>query len=243
MKVVNISTYKFVPLDNLELMQEAIRAKLIELNLKGTVVLSLEGINIMLAGAPEMINGFAAYLHADSRFLDMQFKKSLSETQPYKRTLVKIKNCLVPGADWVNPAETKAPSLSPEQLKNWIEEGKDFYLLDTRNDYEVESGSFDNAVDLKLEQFKQLPERIQMAELDKNKPVVMFCTGGIRCEKAAPVALQAGFKEVYQLEGGILNYFEKCGTAHYHGDCFVFDERRGVDAGLNPIVLNSLSAS
>jgi predicted sulfurtransferase len=240
MQIVNISTYKFVKLDHLVEMQETYKNKLIELNLKGTVVLSHEGINIMLAGSREAIHAFGTFLRADVRFADMRFKESLSDNQPFKRIFVKIKNCLVPGADWVNPAEFTAPAMSPEQLKQWLDEGKDFYLLDTRNDYEVDMGTFNGAVDLKIEQFKELPAKIAEAGLDPNKPIVMFCTGGIRCEKATPVAIEAGFKEVYQLEGGILNYFERCGNSHYHGDCFVFDERRGVDPALQPR-LNSLT--
>jgi len=234
MKIVNISTYKFVQLNNLVLMQAAFKKKLNELQLKGTIVLSEEGINIMLAGPQDTINDFAVFLRSDSRFSDMRFKESLSEAKPFKRVYVKIKKCLVPGADWVNPAEFTAPALSPEELKQWLDAGKDFYLLDTRNDYEVNMGTFHNAVDLNIEQFKELPEKIVAADLDRDKPIVMFCTGGIRCEKATPVALKAGFKKVYQLEGGILNYFERCGDAHYHGDCFVFDERRGVDPKLKP---------
>lgn len=234
MQVVNISTYKFVELNNLETMQAAFKTKLEELSLKGSIVLSSEGINIMLAGSRSAVDGFAAFLKSDSRFADMQFKESLSDSQPFKRIYVKIKKCLVPGADWVNPAKFTAPALPPTQLKQWLDEGRDFYLIDTRNDYEVETGTFDKAVDLQLTEFKQLPEKIKTVELDKSKPVVMFCTGGIRCEKATPVAMEAGFKEVYQLEGGILKYFEECGSAHYRGDCFVFDERRGVDPSLKP---------
>ncbi|MDF2939720.1 MAG: h16 [Gammaproteobacteria bacterium] len=234
MQIVNISTYKFVELSDIESLQASFKQKLIELGLKGTVVFSPEGTNIMLAGTREAIDAFGDFLRSDARFADMKFKESLSENQPFRRIFVKLKKSLVPGADWVNPAEFTAPNLSPEQLKKWLEEGKEFNLIDTRNDYEVEMGTFENAVDFHLKEFKEFPQRIEQAELDKEKPLVMFCTGGIRCEKASPVAIKAGFKEVYQLEGGILNYFERCGKAYYQGDCFVFDERRGVTPELSP---------
>ncbi|MDF2690604.1 MAG: hypothetical protein K0S29_459 [Gammaproteobacteria bacterium] len=236
MQIVNISTYKFVALDNVESMQAAFKQKLLELGLKGTVVLSHEGINVMLAGSREEINAFAVFLKQDTRFADMKFKESLSDSKPYRRLFVKIKRSLVPGADWVNPAEFTAPALAPEQLKQWFEQGRDFTLIDTRNDYEVSVGTFEKAIDFNLKEFKELPEKLQAADLDKNKPLVMFCTGGIRCEKASPVAVKAGFKEVYQLEGGILNYFEQCGNAHYLGDCFVFDQRNALTPQLSPSI-------
>ncbi|MDF2529903.1 MAG: hypothetical protein K0Q57_783 [Gammaproteobacteria bacterium] len=234
MQIVNISTYKFVELSDIESLQADFKQKLLALGLKGTVVFSPEGTNIMLAGPREAIDAFGDYLRADARFADIKFKESLSETQPFKRLFVKLKKSLVPGADWVNPAKFTAPALSPEELKQWLEEGRDFTLIDTRNDYEVQLGTFENAVEFKLETFNEFPEKIESAKLDRDKPLVMFCTGGIRCEKASPVAVKAGFKEVYQLEGGILNYFERCGSAHYRGDCFVFDERVAVTPSLSP---------
>ena len=139
----------------------------------------------------------------------------------------KIKAALVPGN--FDPLAHKAPSITPAELKRWYEMGTDFVIIDTRNDYELEAGKFENALDIHLHEFKEFPDKIApLPDTVKQKPVVLYCTGGIRCEKAAPLAQLAGFKEVYQLEGGILDYFKECGRDFFEGDCFVFDERRTV---------------
>ncbi|MDF2868065.1 MAG: rhodanese-related sulfurtransferase, partial [Gammaproteobacteria bacterium] len=127
--------------------------------------------------------------------------------------------------------------LSPNEFKQWLDAKKDVMILDTRNAFEMEYGTFENAVNLNLEKFTQFPDAIERLDSSaKEKPVVMFCTGGIRCEKASAVMLNQGYKQVYQLEGGILNYFQQCGGAHYQGSCFVFDERVALDSNLMPVV-------
>jgi len=196
------------------------------LGLKGTVVLSQEGINIMLAAEAFAIQQFKQFLKTFDKFADIEFKEVNADFIPFKRMLVKIKNELVPGLPGVNPIEYTSPALPPEELQRWYEEGRDFIIVDTRNTYEYELGTFDNAVNLNLETFREFPKALtQLDPAIKDKPVVMFCTGGIRCEKATPIAEQLGFKQVYQLEGGILNYFKRCGDSHYRGTCYVFDER------------------
>ena len=227
--IVNISGYRFVSLQNLETWQASLRNLCASFNLKGTIVVSEEGVNIMLAGTQDSIDGWIKCFHDISEFSALEFKFSQSESIPFKRLLIKIKAVLVPGD--VNPSVDTAPNITPTELHRWYQEGRDFTIIDTRNDYELEVGKFKNALDIHLHEFKDFPEKI--AGLDpsiKDKPVVVYCTGGIRCEKAAPLALQAGFKEVYQLEGGILKYFETCGSDFFEGDCFVFDER----SALNP---------
>ena len=120
----------------------------------------------------------------------------------------------------------RSPSIAPETLKEWLEEKRDFTLLDTRNNYEVELGTFENADHLNIRNFCHYEAQAKKIPKDlTEKPLVVFCTGGIRCEKAAPLMKKLGFKNVLQLDGGILNYFEKTGGAHYRGDCFVFDDR------------------
>lgn len=229
--MLNISGYMFVYLKNLEHWQTECREQCTALALKGTVVWSPEGINIMLAGTPSAIQAWIDWLHAFPEFAELRFKFSESAHQPYGKMLVKIKQELVRGQ--VNPITEPAPAIKPTELKAWYEMGKDFVIIDTRNSYELEVGKFKNALDIHLDMFNEFPAKMAaLPDEIKRKPVIVYCTGGIRCEKAAPLALKAGFQEVYQLEGGILNYFEECGRAFYEGDCFVFDERSALDENL-----------
>ncbi len=150
--------------------------------------------------------------------------------------LVKIKKEIitlrVPGLD---PAARRAPAVAPAELKRWLDERREVVLLDVRNAFEVETGTFREAVHLGLKSFGEFPRAVdKLDESLKGKTIVAFCTGGIRCEKAAPVLIQKGFRSVFQLEGGILHYFENCGDAHFNGRCFVFDQRTALDGNLNP---------
>lgn len=237
MEFINVSAYKFVSLaaDALPELRATLKEKAIELQLKGTILLSTEGINCFLAGTREHIDAYKSFLSQWSEFADLWYKESVSSHQPFNRMLVRLKKEIIPlGIASLKPEEETAPYISPEKLKEWYEDGREMIVLDTRNDYEVELGSFDNAVDLNLDHFRHFPDALdQLPEEAKEKPVVTFCTGGIRCEKAAEVMRRKGFKEVYQLHGGILNYFERCGGDHYHGECFVFDRRVALDPDLN----------
>ncbi len=217
---------------------ERLRGWTSDLALKGTILVAPEGINLFLAGTEPQIDQFLTMLRADSRFASLKEKRQYSQTQPFLRMKVKLKKEIVPlGVHNLDPNRIPAPRLSAEELKTWLDEGRDFVLLDTRNRFEFEQGAFDGAVDLDIKTFRSFPDVIR-TKLDewKDKTIVTFCTGGIRCEKAAPVMQNMGFSDVYQLDGGILKYFETCGAAHYHGDCFVFDDRIGVDGELAPKV-------
>ena len=163
-------------------------------------------------------------------------KLSWSEDQPFNRMLVKAKREIITmRRPDVDPARAPAPRLAPETLKQWLDEGREVLLLDTRNQFEVALGTFRNAIDLKLASFSDLPQAAAaIDERWKTRPVVTFCTGGIRCEKAAPLLVKEGYGEVYQLDGGILKYFEHCGGAHYQGECFVFDKRVALGPDLEP---------
>lgn len=232
MQILNIAGYKFISLLEIASLQQRILEQCQALLLKGTILLSHEGINISLAGTTHHIQSFQAFLKNDSRFMDMTFHESYSEEQPFKRLNVKLKNEIItlrqPG---VNPAATnRAPEISPAEFKQWLDEKRDITLLDTRNDYEVRFGTFKGAVNLQIADFGELPNAIE--HIDRDKPIVMFCTGGIRCEKAALYMLNQGYSNVHQLDGGILGYFRKVGGAHYEGECFVFDERIAVDSHL-----------
>jgi len=145
---------------------------------------------------------------------------------------VKVKKEIITmGMSDIKPEDETGTHMSAEDLKAWLDQGKDFTLLDVRNQFEIDYGTFDQAVDLKIKNFRSFPDALdQSSGLEKAKPVVMFCTGGVRCEKASALMLKKGFKEVYQLDGGIIRYFDQYGAAHYRGDCFVFDERETVAA-------------
>ena len=232
--IVNISCYKFVPLDNLEERRTSIRRRAVELNLKGTVLLSHEGINLFVAGPSDSMAVFVDFLRADPAFADLQPKESVNEYQPFNRMLVKVKKEIISfGIDGVAPGTRTSPKLPAAELKRWLDEGRKVHLLDTRNDYEYEIGTFDNAIKLNIDHFREFPDAVAKLPEDlKDEPIVMYCTGGIRCEKAGPSMEMAGFRQVYQLDGGILKYFEEVGGDHYHGECFVFDQRVAVDPHL-----------
>ncbi len=233
-KHLNITGYKFVQLDRLPLLKEILKGHALRLELMGTILLSEEGINLMLAGGEKNVRDFVDILHQDDRLFDFEFKESYSEDVPFSRLKVKIKNeAIKMGVDGIDPLNEPAPYLPAKTLKKWYEEKRDMVIIDTRNTYEIEEGTFEGALDLKIENFRDFPDAIKSLPEDyKNKTIVTFCTGGIRCEKAAPLMQKAGFKDVYQLEGGIIKYFEECGGDHYVGDCFVFDERIKVNPNL-----------
>lgn len=224
MQILNIAGYKFTPLTALETLRTSLLDECEARALKGTILLSHEGLNLSLAGGEAAVTDFMRSLKNRSAFADMWFHQTYSDNQPFKRLKVKLKDEIITLRQGdVAPLDHRAPDISPEALKQWLDENRDITLLDTRNDYEYRFGAFRNAVNLQIQNFGQLPAVLE--SLDKDKPLVMYCTGGIRCEKAAIVLQDHGFKEVYQLDTGILGYFAKVGGAHYDGECFVFDER------------------
>jgi UPF0176 protein len=234
MNILNIAAYKFVALDHLPQIRTAFKARGEELGLKGTILLAGEGINLFLAGAAADVESFLETLLTDARFASIEVKRSWSAGQPFNRLLVKIKREIVSMHRLeVNPCETPAPRLAPQELKRWLDEGRAVVLLDSRNQFEVDLGTFENALSLGLKSFSDFPRAMPALPKElKDEPMVTFCTGGIRCEKAAPWLISQGFREVYQLDGGILNYFEQCGGAHFRGECFVFDQRVALNSGL-----------
>lgn len=233
---LNVSAYKFVPLGDLESLRKELKAAADEADLKGTILLSTEGINLFLAGNETRLRSFLDQVRLHPEFADLETKDSYSDEQPFRRMLVRLKKEIIAfGVSGIAPGERTSPKLPAQELKKWLDEGKPVRLLDVRNDYEYELGSFRGADLLDLDNFRNFPEAInQLPDDAKKEPLVMFCTGGIRCEKAGPLMEQAGFEEVYQLEGGILKYFEECGGAHYDGSCFVFDNRVALDHNLQP---------
>ncbi len=234
-KFCNISAYKFVPVDNIAELKAAWLPVCKSKGLKGTILLSSEGINMFLAGAESKIDSLLELIQSDARFDSLPVKKSFSDYQPFNRMLIRLKKEIISmGVEEIQPSTKTSPKISAQQLKQWLDEGKELTLLDVRNDYEIEIGTFDDAIDLDIDHFREFPAATKkLDDAVKKKPVVMFCTGGIRCEKAGPLMQQRGFEEVYQLDGGILRYFEEVGGAHYDGECFVFDQRVAVDPQLN----------
>lgn len=237
--ILNISAYKFVPLPDTAALRETLLTRALALQLKGTVLLAFEGINLFLAGPPDAVRGFVAQLQGDPRFADVAPKESWSETQPFKKMLVKVKGEIIRmNHPTIRPAEGRAPAVTPATVKRWLDQGHDdagrpVVTLDTRNDFEVDAGTFEGAIDWRITKFTEFPQALRTHKADLlGKTVVSFCTGGIRCEKAAILMREEGLEHVYQLEGGILKYFEETDAAHYRGGCFVFDERRVVDLAL-----------
>ncbi|NNE35968.1 MAG: sulfurtransferase [Rhodothermales bacterium] len=232
----NIAAYLFVDLDETWIREKrpVVREICVDLDLRGTILLSPEGTNVFLSGLPEAVREFWSFYAALPPFTDLTYKESFSDRHVYSRMLVKIKREIIAfGREEIRPAVSTSSRVRSNELKQWIDEGRELLLLDTRNDYEVELGSFRGAVDLKISNFRSFPEAAeQLNEEYRHTPVVTFCTGGIRCEKAAPFLETLGFTEVYQLDGGILQYLEECGGAYWEGECFVFDQRVAIDSQL-----------
>ncbi len=233
---LNISTYKFTPFDveALPALRDRLKSTCDAAGLRGTILLSTEGINLFVAGLADNVHALLAELHTVPGLADLAPKESFSSEQPFNRMLVKIKKEIIAfGVDGIDPARRPSPKLAPRMLKQWLDEGRPVTLLDTRNDYEVRLGTFKGAIDPHIDHFREFPDAVSKLPDDlKSQPVVMFCTGGIRCEKAGPFMVREGYENVFQLDGGILKYFEECGGAHYDGECFVFDRRVGVNPDL-----------
>ena len=233
--VLNIAGYKFEPLNDVEGLVPEFQSVCDDLDLKGSVYLSSNGINFSLAGSEEAVQQYLYFMEQDKRFLDIPLKKTYSETQPFRRMKVRQKKEIISlGRDDINPRELTGDYVTPQELYAMYENNEDVVVLDTRNEYETRVGLFENAVDLQLDTFRDFPDAIeQLPEEYKDKQIVMYCTGGIRCEKASAIMLKAGFSDVRQLEGGVLDYFKETGGKYWNGDCFVFDERVALDTDLN----------
>ena len=233
--VVNIAGYKFEPLVDPTDLVSLYQKKCDELELKGTMLISKNGINFSLAGTQQATDTIIAFLEEDNRFLNIPLKVTYSETQPFRRMKVRLKKEIISlGRKDINPRELTGERISPQDLKNLLDNKEDVLVLDTRNEYETRVGKFENAIDLNLDTFRDFPKAIEsLPEEYKDKQIVMYCTGGIRCEKASAVMMKAGFADVKQLEGGVLDYFKETGGAYWEGDCFVFDERVALDTELN----------
>lgn len=237
--VLNVSAYLFTRIDDPAALRPVLRERAADAGLRGTILLAEEGINLFLAGEADAVRAFVDELHSDARFAALQTKESWSDAVPFGRLLVKVKREIIRmDRPEVRPQDGRAPAVSPATLRRWLDrgtddEGREVVLVDTRNAFEVDYGTFAGARDWRIERFTQFPDAAtaHRADLD-GKTVVSFCTGGIRCEKAALYLRDQGL-DAYQLDGGILGWFAAEGDAHWKGDCFVFDEREALDPALS----------
>ena len=237
---MNIAAYRFVSLQDLAHWQALLLQAAQRLELKGTVLLAEEGINLFLAGREDAVRQWLHDLHRHAPFAGLPVKESWSAQVPFKRLRVRIKREFIRmNQPAVMPARGRAPAVDAATLARWLSQGHDdrgrpVVTLDTRNRFEVDEGTFEGALDWNLTKFSEFPQALarHVDEL-RDKTVVSFCTGGIRCEKAAIVMRQAGLDHAYQLEGGILQYFDDTeGAPHWRGRCVVFDERGSLDSAL-----------
>ena len=238
----HLAAYAFTPIDAPQALADALRARAEALELLGTVLVAGEGVNLFLAGTAAAIDAFVDTLRGDSRFDGLSVKRSVCAWPPFARLKVKVKPEIISfRQDRASPLVGRAPVVSPRDLQRWLAQGHDdagrpLALLDTRNREETAYGTFAGALTLPIDNFVDLPAALE-AERDalEGATVVSFCTGGIRCEKAALWMREAGYGEVLQLDGGILGYFEAVGGDGWQGDCFVFDARIALDPSMRPL--------
>ena len=239
--ILNLATYRFVAIDDLDVTRDWVRTRCEQFGIKGTILLAAEGVNLFVAGQGDSVRAWLAEMDTDARFAHLGAKESWSKTVPYRKLVVKVRKEIIrmdqPG---IVQQHGRAPAVDAATLKRWLDAGVDdagkpVVMLDTRNQFEVDMGTFDGAVSWNIARFSEFPAATDAHALDlDNKTVVSFCTGGIRCEKAAIYLRHAGV-DAYQLEGGILKYFETQQSAHYTGHCFVFDDRALVDGALQQV--------
>jgi UPF0176 protein len=229
--------YKFISLPDFRQLQEPLLSLCRTHDIKGTLLLAEEGINGTIAGSREGIDALIEFFQSDVRFHNMEYKESYGEKQPFFRIRIRLKKEIVTlGVPGVDPNKQVGTYVDPKDW-NALLEDPEVLMLDTRNIYEVGVGTFKNAVNPHTTSFREFPQFVE-TNLDpsKNKKVAMFCTGGIRCEKASSYMLSQGFEEVYHLKGGILKYLETVPPEEslWQGECFVFDQRVSVSEGLKP---------
>jgi UPF0176 protein len=240
--VLNVSAYKFVALDGTAFRRDEIRAQAARCDLKGTVLLADEGINLFVAGAAEGVRSFLAWLTAQPPFADLEVKESWSAQVPFNRLLVKVKPEIIRmNHPTIRPQAGRAPAVDATTLARWLDagtddEGREVLMLDTRNAFEVDHGRFRGARDWRIGRFSEFPQALREHRDElAGKTVVSYCTGGIRCEKAALLMAEAGIEGVLQLDGGILKYLGQTGGQHFEGNCFVFDDREALNDTLAPV--------
>ena len=234
--IVIAALYHFASLPDFRECQEPLRARCKELGIRGTLLLAEEGINGTISGSRAGIDAILAFIRGDARLAGLEYKESFSDRHPFRRLKIKLKKEIVTlGVPGVDPNRVVGAYVEPEDWNALISD-PDVVLIDTRNDYEVMLGTFRHAVDPHTHSFREFPDYVrQHFDPKKHRKVAMFCTGGIRCEKASSFMRSEGFPEVYHLKGGILKYLEKVRPEDslWQGECFVFDHRVGIKHGLD----------
>lgn len=237
--ILNLAAYRFCPIADPQATRAALEAAGRALGIKGTILVTPEGLNAFIAGAEAPCRDMLARLRALPGFETLAAKESWSAEVPFRRFKVKVKKEIIRmDHPAIQPAAGRAPAVDAVTLARWLDcghddAGKEVVMLDTRNDFEVDHGRFANAIDWRIRKFTEFPQAVQehRAAL-KDKTVVSYCTGGIRCEKAALYMHEIGLTNVLQLDGGILKYFEETDGRHWQGNCFVFDERETLGTDL-----------
>lgn len=233
-----VNFYKFVPIPDYESLREPLLQSMVNNRIKGTIILASEGINGSFAGCREDLNHFIAELRNYPELAHLSFRENLHESNPFEKSKVKLRKEIVSlGVEGVDAKNNTGIHLSPEQWNELLQD-ENTVVIDTRNDYEVCLGTFKGAINPKTVNFRDFPHYVE-TELKKvqDKNIAMFCTGGIRCEKSTAYLKELGFKNVFQLNGGILNYLESMPKEHslWEGACFVFDNRVAVNADLEAL--------
>lgn len=239
--ILNLAAYRFAPVPDPGVLRERLLAAGRGLDLRGTVLIAPEGLNAFLAGPEQAARAMLAELRAVPGFETLEAKESWSPGQPFRRFKVKLKREIIRmNHPAIAPADGRAPAVDAATLRRWLDQGHDdagrpVVMLDTRNDFEVDHGRFAGAIDWRLRCFTEFPEALSRhRDVFAGKTVVSYCTGGIRCEKAALYMRELGISQVWQLDGGILKYFEETDGRHWEGNCFVFDERTALAPDLSP---------
>ncbi len=230
--------YKYVAVADPEADRAAQRELCERLGLMGRILLADEGINGTVAGTPEAANAYIEAMNEHPLFGGIEYKRDETQAQPFPRLRIKVRSEIVTLGVPVDPAQG-APKLTPDQLHELLQNNPDVVLFDARNGYESAIGRFRGAVTPDIKLFKDLPEALEAYSDLKDKTVVTYCTGGIRCEKASALMKQQGFKDIYQLDGGIIKYAQRYPDGAFEGECFVFDDRMSVGFTDEPAVLGA----
>ncbi len=226
------SFYKYVDLANPETFQNEHLNFCNSLGVKGKVLVSKEGINGVVSGTKEQIEQYEKRLLCHKDFLNMSFKRNIISEHPFKKTIVRLRNEIVTSRFDVD-ATNVGNYLTPLELKKMYDHNADFVIIDARNEYESRIGKFKNAITSNIDSFRDFPKIIPQLEKFKDKKLVLYCTGGVRCEKASALLIKNGFKDVNQVKDGILNFVEQYPDTYFYGRCFVFDNRLSVNTGKN----------
>jgi UPF0176 protein len=228
---VIILFYKYVAIENPEELRKTQLDLCARLGLKGRIIVAKEGINVTLEGTNENIEAYLKEFLADGRFTNTHIKKSIGTGEAFPKLSVKVRKEIVTLGleEDIDPNQITGKHLKPEELKKWYDEGREFYVIDMRNDYEFKVGRFKDSVLMPVQNFRDIPKALSYIENLRDKTVVPVCTGGVRCEKASGLLVREGFKDVYQLDGGIVSYMEKFPASEFEGTLYVFDKRITMD--------------